>query len=40
MVFSSEKGGWVIERCHPKGVKPKMKERELRGGANWQGALR
>jgi hypothetical protein len=24
----------------PKGVKPKMRERKLRNGVNWQGALK
>ena len=30
----------AIDRSQPKGVKPKMRERRLRNGVNWQGALK
>jgi hypothetical protein len=30
----------VIDRLQPKGIKPKMRERKLRSGVNWQGALK
>jgi hypothetical protein len=29
-----------MERSQPKGVKPKMRERQLRNGVNWQRALK
>jgi len=29
----------VMQINQPKGVKPKMTERKLRSGVNWQGAL-
>jgi hypothetical protein len=30
----------IIEFSQSKGIKPKMRERKLRSGVNWQGALK
>jgi hypothetical protein len=39
-LYSHQKQGVsIIERSQRKGVKPKMRGRELSSGVNWQGAL-
>jgi len=40
MIFPSEIRLSAIECSRPTGVKPKMSERKLRSGVNWQGALK
>ena len=39
MIYSTQKRFSVIQRTHPKGVKPKMRGRKLRSAVNWQGTL-